>query len=57
MDKLYTTKELADLLQVNRMSIYNWVRRGKLSYIKLGSLVRFSEESVNKFLKETTKGR
>lgn len=39
--KLYTAKELAEILSVPIDTIWRWGREGKLRRIKIGRLVRF----------------
>lgn len=53
-DRLLTTREVSELLQVTRQSVSNWVRQGYIraaftpgghARIRIGDLVRFLEES------------
>lgn len=50
--KLYTARELADLLGVHPRTIYRLGREGKLSKVKVGRSVRFfmpaAERKVHK---------
>lgn len=39
--KLYTAKELSEVLSVSIDTIWRWGREGKLKRIKIGRLVRF----------------
>ena len=43
--KFLTIEDVADMLQVTRMTIYNLKKKG-LPYIKLGKNIRFSQEEV-----------
>ena len=36
MDKIYTPQEVADLTGVKVLSVYRWIREGKLKATKLG---------------------
>ncbi len=45
-----TVAELADLLGVNRNTIYRLVQRGELPCHHIGRAKRFSREDVNAFL-------
>lgn len=37
VDKLYTPKQVAELLQVDAQTIYNYVRDGKVKAVKLAN--------------------
>lgn len=50
-DKLLTTRELVDLLQLDRVTIYKMVKDGELPALRVGGQWRFSEEAVNAWLK------
>lgn len=41
MNKLYTAKELADILKVNPQTIYRLAERGEIESYKIGKSVRF----------------
>ncbi len=46
----YTPEEIARKFKVKKSTVYFWVREGKLEAIRLGSLIRISEESLQKFI-------
>ena len=50
--KLYTPKELADYLRVNRNTIYRYLRAKRFTAIKMGTTIRIPSESVDEFLKK-----
>jgi len=50
MDKLLTIDELAEVLTVKKSTIYQWVHLGLIPHIKVGRLLRFKEESIQKWL-------
>lgn len=52
--EFYTAQELAEKLRVNIMTIYRYIKAGKLKAHKIGKEFRIDEEEFNKFL-ETTK--
>ena len=52
MKRLITAKELANLLNINRETIYRQARAGKLPCAKIGPELRFDKDEVLKFLKE-----
>ena len=49
MSKFYTVEELAARWNVSTATIYQWIRKGQLKAVKLGSLVRVREEIVLEF--------
>ncbi len=50
-DKLLTTRELVDLLHLDRVTIYKMVKDGELPALRVGGQWRFAEEAVNAWLK------
>ncbi|MEJ5199117.1 MAG: PocR ligand-binding domain-containing protein [Anaerolineae bacterium] len=50
-DRLLTTRELVDLLRLDRVTIYKMVKDGELPALRVGGQWRFSEEAVNAWLK------
>ncbi|MFH1712907.1 MAG: helix-turn-helix domain-containing protein [Candidatus Jacksonbacteria bacterium] len=47
---LYTAKELADTLQYNIMTIYRYIKAGKLKAYKFGKEFRIDKKEFDKFL-------
>jgi excisionase family DNA binding protein len=54
MDDLLTTKELLELLRVDRTTVYRMLRSGRLTGIKLGGQWRFARSEVNSLLAGAT---
>lgn len=52
--KLYTTKEVQDILKVTQRTMYRYIKAGKLKAIKLGKTYRISQEALEAFLAERT---
>lgn len=50
MEKLLTIDELAKVLSVKKSTIYQWVHLGLIPHIKVGRLLRFKEENIEKWL-------
>lgn len=48
----YSAQDLADKLQVNVMTIYRYIRNGKLSAYKIGKEYRIGNEDFNNFLEK-----
>lgn len=49
--KLYSVKELTDLLQVTQRTVYNYIKSGKISARKMGKYWRIPHEEVERFIK------
>lgn len=48
----YTAKELADKLRVNVMTIYRYIKAGKLKAYKIGKEFRIDKKEFESFLNE-----
>jgi excisionase family DNA binding protein len=46
----YLVDELADKLRVNRMTIYRWIKSGKLNALKIGKEYRIEKKVFNEFV-------
>jgi len=56
--KYYTPQELADLLGVKLSTIYNWSHIKFLPTTKIGKVIRFRKEAIDKWLlKRESNGR
>ena len=53
----YTAKELAEKLRVNIMTIYRYIKLGKLKAYKLGKEFRIDKKVFDNFLKKHDYGR
>lgn len=53
-EQFYTAQELADMLKVNIMTIYRYIKAGKLEAYKFGKEFRVEKSVWEKFL-ETNK--
>lgn len=49
--KYLTTNDVMKMFSVTRLTVNNWRKRG-LKFKKIGSLVRFELEDINKFVEE-----
>ena len=52
MEQYYKPKEVADKLKINVMTVYKWIREGKLKAVKVGDLWRISENELKNLLGE-----
>lgn len=51
--KLYTIKQVAEIMQVDRSTVSRWIKTGQLKHIKINDRnKRISEEQLNAFLKQ-----
>jgi excisionase family DNA binding protein len=49
--EFYTAQEVADKLRVNIMTIYRYIKAGKLEAYKIGKDFRIEKNTFNQFLK------
>jgi excisionase family DNA binding protein len=56
MDKeILTVEDLAQYLQITSLTVYRWVRVGKIPHIKLGGkAIRFRKVDIDEWLKSKT---
>lgn len=52
-EEFYTTEELATKLKLNVMTIYRYIKAGKLKAHKIGKEYRISRTEIEKFMKNT----
>lgn len=48
--EFYLVEELAEKLRVSNMTIYRYIKRGKIKAYKIGKEFRIDREEFNKFL-------
>ena len=48
--EFYTAEELAEKIRVNIMTIYRYIKAGKLKAYKIGKEFRIDKSEFNKFL-------
>ncbi|MGD8518216.1 MAG: helix-turn-helix domain-containing protein, partial [Anaerolineae bacterium] len=51
-DALLTTRQLQELLQVDRITIYRMLDDGRLEGFKVGGQWRFSRQAIDQWLEE-----
>ena len=51
-EKFYTVDEVAIILKVNPMTVYRWIKAGKLKSYKAGKQYRVKKEDLDKFLEQ-----
>ena len=50
MTKLLSPQELSEVLSISIETVYAWTSQKRIPYIKMGRLVRFNADEVNKWL-------
>jgi len=50
-DNLLTTEQVAGVLQVHVLTIYNYIRQGRLEAIRLGRSYRIIPKDLTRFIK------
>jgi|LGVF01.1.fsa_nt_gb excisionase family DNA binding protein len=50
MEKLYTTKQVVDLLMVSKHTLAGWCSHGLISYRRFGKTRRFTEGDIKAFI-------
>ncbi|GEO27496.1 hypothetical protein Alches_25970 [Alicyclobacillus hesperidum subsp. aegles] len=50
MTQLYTPMEVAELLKVHRMTVYQMVREQKLACVRIGSAIRIPQNAIDEFI-------
>ncbi|MBU0976107.1 MAG: helix-turn-helix domain-containing protein [Patescibacteria group bacterium] len=50
-EEYYTIKEVAKMLKVAYLTVYRWIRAGKLEAVKAGKQYRIKKRNLDKFLK------
>lgn len=51
-EKFYTVDEIAEILKVNPMTVYRWIKAGKLKSYKAGRNFRIKKGDLDKFLEQ-----
>ena len=51
MNRLLNVEELAQYLNLQKQTIYNWLSQRKISGIKIGGVWRFDKREIDKWLR------
>lgn len=54
MKNLITIQELSILLQISISTLYRWVHKKEIPYVKLGGKLRFSKSDIDDFIKQNS---
>jgi len=49
-ERYFTVEEVAERLKVSHMTVYRWIKDGKLGDYKIGGEFRITERDVERFL-------
>ena len=52
VEKIYTTEQVAQLLQIHPLTVLKYIKNGKLRAIKLGRVYRIRESQLQEFLEQ-----
>lgn len=50
MQEVMTAKQIADYLQINKMTLYKRVRLGEIPVVRMGRALRFKKDIIDKWL-------
>jgi excisionase family DNA binding protein len=48
--KYYTVDEIAEMLKLNRFTVYRWISKKQIKFTKFGASVRVSEVDLQDFI-------
>lgn len=54
MNNLLTIQEAASCLRISVSTLYRWIHYKKIEHVKIGNKVMFTEEALDKFIKNNT---
>jgi len=49
---LMTPEQVAEMLQINVLTVYNYIKKGKLSAIRLGRSYRITREDLDNLIEK-----
>lgn len=52
--KLFTVEEIAELFQTSTSTIYRWVHKREIPFVKLGGKLRFSQDAIQEYIKKNS---
>lgn len=57
MEEFLKVEEVAEILKLNKMTIYRWIKKGKIKVSKMGRIIRISKSELERFLNESKEKR
>ena len=55
MHKFYTPEQIANILQLNTLTVNKYIREWKIKTVKLWRVYRITEDAFNEFIKKSYK--
>lgn len=52
---MLTCDEVAERMRVKRITVYDWIRKGKLEYVQIGTRKLVPESALEKLIYENTR--
>ena len=52
--KLLTVEEIAELFQTSTSTIYRWVHKREIPFVKLGGKLRFLQNEIEEYIKKNS---
>jgi excisionase family DNA binding protein len=52
--RLLTVEQTAEYLGVSKLTVYDWVSKRSIEHVKVGRLVRFREQTLEKWVEKRT---
>ena len=52
MEKLLTSRQMADILGIKLYTLYKWTSKKMIPFLKIGYNVRFDEDVVKKWIRD-----
>ena len=50
MSKFYTCDEIAEMFSVKLITVWDWIRKGKLKAYKIGKMYRIDQNQIDEFV-------
>lgn len=57
MIQLLTVEQVGNLLSVKTSTIYNWVHKEEIPYVKVGRLLRFDQSKITEWVNQNSGNR
>ncbi|MBS0160911.1 MAG: helix-turn-helix domain-containing protein [Nitrospira sp.] len=54
MSRLLTIDEASEYLGISKLTLYGWVSARKLGFVKVGRLVKFKQQDLDKWIDQHT---
>ena len=51
---LLTIEEVSNILKISESTIYRWVHKREIPFVKLGGKLRFSQDEIQEYIKKNS---